>query len=255
LHTSKQLLQCWYRLINEYTQRELGLKSDRLPAIGGIAAEISRVTGFSYLAGLWQTNLIHDVTWWAKAKEWLTRPEGYCGPTWSWAAVDCPVSYDEITDDSLQIAHVLHCRVDVSPSDAFGEVRGGRLEIEGPFVQIDKEDVLALLRAQSMGEPPPRSNDVQEWYRQVLESVNNQPKGNQPAEEEWAGQLPDEVFAIATFCRDWRITHEERVEGIFYSGLLLRKVDGGYERIGSFMNEDLAPNYHYRRSGKLIVLG
>jgi hypothetical protein len=239
LHTSNQLLQSWYKLINEYTQRELGLRSDRLPAIGGIAAEISRVTGIPYLAGLWQTNLLHDLTWFAKAKEWLTRPEDYHGPTWSWAAVDCPVSYDEITEDSFEIAHVLQCQVDASPSEAFGEVRGGRLEIEGPFAQIDKEDVIALLQDQSMAQPPPRSNDVQEWYRQILEFVNNESKGNRLAEEKWADQLPDEVFAIITFSRDWRITHEERVEGIFYSGLLLRKVDGGYERIAAFMNEDL----------------
>ena len=130
-------------------------------------------------------------------------------------------------------------RGDASPSEAFGEVRGGRLEIEGPFAQIDKEDVIALLQDQSMAQPPPRSNDVQEGYRQILELVNNESKGNQLAEEKWADQLPDEVFAIITFSRDWRITHEERVEGIFYSGLLLRKVDGGYERIAAFMNEDL----------------
>ena len=239
LHTSTQLLKSWYKLINEYTQRELGLKTDRLPAIGGIAAEISRVTGIQYLAGLWQTNLLHDLMWSAKTKEWLTRPDSYRGPTWCWAAVDCPVLYDGITEDSFEIAHVLQCQVETSPANTFGEVRGGRLEIEGPFAQIDKKDVIALLQNQSMAQPPPRSNDVQEWFRQTLELLNNKPKGNRPAEEKWADQLPDDVFAIITFSRDWRIAHEERVEGIFYSGLLLRKVDGGHERIAAFINEDL----------------
>ena len=166
------------------------------------------------------------------------RPEDYRGPTWSWAAVDCPVSYDGITEDSFEIAQVLQCHVDAGPSGAFGEVQGGRLVVHGPFAQVDKKAIIALLQNQDMAEPPPRNNDVQEWYRQILELISNEPKDNRPEQEDWADQLPDEVFSIVTFSRDWRITHEERVEGLFYSGLLLRKVDGGYERIAAFMNED-----------------
>ncbi|KAJ9602850.1 hypothetical protein H2200_012630 [Cladophialophora chaetospira] len=240
LHSATQLLQSWYKLVNEYTQRELGVKSDRLPAIGGIAAEISRATGFAYLAGLWQPNLLHDLMWSAKAKEWLTRPEGCQAATWSWASVDCPVSYDDITEDSLALAHVLDCHVDAGLSGAFGEVTGGRLELEGPFLaHVDKEDVIALLRDQGMAEPPPRSNDVQEWYRQIMAHIENQPKDKGSASEKWEEKVPDEVSAIITFSRDWRVVHEQRAEGAFYSGILLRAVDGGaYERIGAFTNEE-----------------
>lgn len=239
LHTATQLLRSWYKLVNEYTQRELGVKSDRLPAIGGIAAEISRATGFKYLAGLWQPNLLHDLMWSAKTKEWLTRPEGCRASTWSWASVDCPVSYDAITEDSLALAHVLDCKVDEGPSGAFGEVTGGQVRVEGPFLaHVDKSDFIALVRDQHIAEPPPRSNDVQEWYRQIMAFIENQPKDKGSDSEKWEEKIPDGLAAMITFSRDWRIVHEQRVEGMFYSGILLRRVDGGYERVGGFVNED-----------------
>ena len=225
-------------MVNEYTQRELGAKSDRLPAIGGIAAEISQATGYTYVAGLWQPNLLHDLMWSAKAKEWLTRLEGRVSATWSWASVDCPVSYDDITEDSLALADVLDCHVEDGPSGPFGEITGGYIEIEGPFLPlVDKTDVLTLLRNQSVAEAPPRSNDVQEWYRQIMAYIENQPKGNDKSEK-WEEQVPDEVAAMITFSRDWRVVYETKAEGVFYSGLLLRRVEGGYERIGAFMNEE-----------------
>lgn len=269
-HTSIQLLQSWYKLLNEYTQRELGVKSDRLPAIGGIAAEISRVTGYGYVAGLWQPNLLHDLMWSCKAKEWMTRPEGYQGPTWSWAAVDCPVTYDDITDDSLALARVVECSIDADDGSSgfgpFGEVNHrSRLELEGPFLaRASKQDVITLLRGQDMAEPPPLSNDVNEWYRQIMEFVQNQPRtsgsanhnktaqnggGEGGTEKSWDDALLEdgqEISALITFSRDWRVVAEKRVDGLFYSGLLLRKVGGPdegqcrYERIGAFMNEDCA---------------
>ena len=267
LHTSNQLLQSWYKLLNEYTQRGLGVKADRLPGIGGIAAETSRATSFDYLAGLWQFNLLHDLMWFARAKEWLTRPEGYVGPTWSWATVDCPVSYDEITEDSLALAQVMDCQIETGPSGAFGEISGGYLEIEGPFLaQIERDDILSLLRDQVIAEPPPKSNNVQEWYRQIMEHINNRPKtrqgqgGAKPEEEQrtWEDQLPDDVSVLVTFSRDWRVVHEQRAEGVFYSGLLLRRVvEDRYERIGAFVNEqkgwlDLATGTWERRKVVLV---
>lgn len=238
LHTTFQLMHAWAKLVREYTQRELGDKSDRLPAIGGIASEISRLTGSPYIAGLWQTNLLHDLMWSTKAKEWLIRPDGYVGPTWSWAAVDCPVSYEELTDDSLEVAQVFECDVEATQSGPFGQVKAGHLQIEGLFGKVEKDDVITLFTDQGMGPSPPKNNDTQEWYRQIMEFVNNLPKGDESTGDDWIEKLPDEVFAIITFSRRWRVVNEERVEVTCYSGLLLCKADGGYKRIAAFTNED-----------------
>ena len=258
LHTSTQCLQSWYSLLNEYTQRSLGVQSDRLPAIGGIAAEISRVTGFTYVAGLWRENLVHDLMWTCQAKEWTVRLAAFPGPTWSWASADCPVSYGEISEDALALAHVHACAVRPGASGPFGDVgTEGYVEVEAPFLQrVPREAVVRLLQDQSMVRPPPRSNDVQEWYRQIMEFIGNQPQradrghaaGETGGEENWQETLPEDVGAVVLFSREWKVVSETRVEGTFYSGLLVRRVgsgdgdgDGeraGFERIGAFANEE-----------------
>ncbi|KAJ0422374.1 heterokaryon incompatibility protein-domain-containing protein [Aspergillus carlsbadensis] len=95
LLTAWQLHRGWQVLVKGYSRRELGKSSDKLPAIGGIAAEISRVTGARYLAGLWANSLLEDMMWATAVKEWACRPSEWRAPTWSWASVDCPVSYDD----------------------------------------------------------------------------------------------------------------------------------------------------------------
>jgi hypothetical protein len=171
--------------------------------------------------------------------------------------VDCPVTYDDITEDSLALARVVDCAVGVGPSGSFGEIHSGRLELEGPFLpNVKREDIIALIRDQDIAEPPPKSNDVQEWYRQIMEYISNQPQNKQgqgdnsaEAEKKWEDSVPEDgdIAVLVTFSRDWRVVHEQRVEGVVYSGLLLRRKktlgggaeDGGdkYERIGAFVNE------------------
>jgi hypothetical protein len=242
MHTSNQLLQSWAKLLNDYTQRDLGVKADRLPAIGGIASEIARATGFEYLAGLWRPNLLHDLMWSVKTQEWLIRIEGYTGPTWSWAAVDCPVNYDDTTADSLALARVLSCTVEPGESGPFGEILSGRLELEGPLLrQPKRSDIIQLLHDQGIADAPPRSNDVQEWYRQIMLHIENQPK-TKPGEK-WEDSLPDDLAVLVTFSREWRVVHERRVEGLFYSGVILSRAQGTdgasdeFVRIAAFVNE------------------
>lgn len=236
--TTSQLQKSWYNLLNDYTKRELGLDNDRLPAIGGIAAEISRLLGVRYAAGLWENNLLHDMMWYADTREWLTRPETWRAPSWSWASVNCPISYGNITDDACPLARVLGCNVVPAPENsAFGMVAGGTLEIEGPFAELDRNDVLSLFSFQDLAPPPPKSNDVSEWYSQMLEHILNQPK-DKISKEEVEAALPDRVYGLITFSRDWMQRHESRTENRCYFGVLLREVEGHqYERIGAFFNE------------------
>ncbi|KAK3934321.1 heterokaryon incompatibility protein 6 [Diplogelasinospora grovesii] len=245
---TNQLHKSWYKLLNHYTKREVSFEADRLPAIGGIAVEISRITGAKYLAGLWGNNLLYDIMWYADSREWLVRPERWRAPTWSWASINCPVAFGDdlpssgITDDATPLARVLSCRVTpaIEGGGDFGRVASGELEIDGPFMEVSREDVLGLFQQQDLSPPPPKSNDVSEWYKQMLEHIANMPKGAVD-EEDVEKTLPGKVFALMTFSRDWfrRYKDEERTDKTCYSGLLLREAeDGKFERIGAFLNED-----------------
>ena len=234
LFTTYQMLQNWYSIVNEYTKRELSVEADKLPAIGGIAAEIQRTTGVQYRAGLWQDNLLHDLMWYTQAREWLARPKEWRAPSWSWASVNCPVRYGGITEDAMPMAQVVECQV---LPEGFSYIQRGKVVIEGPIRIVSRNDVIQLFNAQNLAPSPPRSNDVQEWDRLIMEFISNSYDAS-PSDEEVLESLPKQVFAIVTHSRGWYMEQEKKVCKVCYSGLLLKGVEGGYERIGYFMNED-----------------
>jgi hypothetical protein len=241
-----QLLQTWRGLVEDYTQRKLTVSSDRLPAIGGIARELSRLTGMEYLAGLWKENMLQDLMWYARTQEWRTRPEPAEGlppaPTWSWAAVEAPILCDAVTADATPLAKVLACSVQaIEGKSTFDAVGGGEVSIHGPFTELKKEDVVELLKRQNMAPAPPSSNDVHEWYRMILQDIFTRPK-DKHSTDDLHEALPDKVFGLILFERDWtkdmRDESKPKVMETCYCGLLLREVEGGkYERIGAFWND------------------
>lgn len=236
-----QLYQAWYRVLKDYTKREFRFSSDKLPGIGGIAAEISRITGARYAAGLWEQNLLHDLMWFAKTLEWCNRPGTWRAPTWSWAAVECPISYSEVTDDVVPLASVGSCDVALVDSESpFGEVKEGTIEVSGPFARIDRNNVQDMLRHQALSPSPPKSNSVDEWTRLQLEDISSRPRDEHREREEALDSLPEEVFALLLFRRSWIMEQEAKQEKTCYFGILLKeseKQGGCFERIGCISAE------------------
>ncbi|PSR78478.1 heterokaryon incompatibility protein-domain-containing protein, partial [Coniella lustricola] len=96
----------WYQMIEQYSDRELTVPEDRLPAIAGLAAEWQqRNPGEEYLAGLWKSDIIHGLLWLtmgsahkgvntAKTVDSWPPPSKYKGvPSWSWASYDGQVYF------------------------------------------------------------------------------------------------------------------------------------------------------------------
>lgn len=124
----------WYHIVVEYSTRRLYDYTDKLPALQAIAEEIQPLLGSQvrYLAGLWSDSLIEELTWSSPLPEKHPRPK-YRAPSWSWAAVE-----GKIMDGVLGLETEKYwCRIlkyDItlaSQESPFGEVTGGRLEIEG----------------------------------------------------------------------------------------------------------------------------
>ncbi|KAJ4288746.1 hypothetical protein N0V88_007280 [Collariella sp. IMI 366227] len=234
------------RYVFAATGKGVESEGDRLPAIAGIAREVARLTGMEYLAGLWKENMLQDLMWVARTQEWWRRPE-YAenfppAPTWSWASVQAPILCDAITEDATPLARVLNCSVEsVKGKSTFDLVAGGTVEIRGPFSELDKTDVVTLLKRQDMAPAPPMSNDVQEWYKQMLEDMSTRPQGGEKGEVTEAA-LPERVFGLLMFERDWTknrwdVERPKEMETCYF-GLLLSKVGGGrFERIGCFYED------------------
>ncbi|KAL9619850.1 MAG: hypothetical protein Q9160_005590 [Pyrenula sp. 1 TL-2023] len=238
-----KLFQAWYETVNDYSKREMTLSADKLPAIAGIAGEVSRISGVPYMAGLWKNNLLHDCMWTSTNKERFNRPKTWRAPSWSWASVDSPVSFSKVTVDAMEEAEVLDCEVEPRYSDApFGEVKSGRLRICGPLRTIPREKIVELLQNQGMAPAPPQSNDAAEWNAMLMAYFRTLPqtRGNDDKKTDDAN-LPEDVHCMVTHSRGWKMKNfgERRVEEMCYFGLLLEKKENGYyERLGSFDNEN-----------------
>lgn len=85
------MLTLWYRILNEYSLRQLSFESDRLDAISGLAERLSRITGDEYIGGMWKSNLLECLQWRPntqdRGKEAI-RQTRHRAPTWSWASCE-----------------------------------------------------------------------------------------------------------------------------------------------------------------------
>ncbi|KAK3352221.1 heterokaryon incompatibility protein-domain-containing protein [Lasiosphaeria hispida] len=73
----------WNETLVHYTEKSLSFPTDRLKAISGIIAGISRRMGWTNLNGLWEPFLLSEIQW--RMFETATRTG--LRPTWSWISV------------------------------------------------------------------------------------------------------------------------------------------------------------------------
>ncbi|KAI0802920.1 heterokaryon incompatibility protein-domain-containing protein, partial [Xylaria sp. FL0064] len=93
------LYEKWRLLITEYTERQLTVASDKLPALSGLARTFSLAFGRDqYLAGLWRGNLIWDLLWMVYHDAVKAKSRA---PSWSWAAWEGTIGHSRKFEKSL----------------------------------------------------------------------------------------------------------------------------------------------------------
>ncbi|KAJ8129862.1 hypothetical protein O1611_g3765 [Lasiodiplodia mahajangana] len=92
----------WETVLSEYTPRLLSVPTDRILGISGVAdiflshrRNEGRDKAEEYLAGLWKSSLPSMLCWHAVGDQGRLppAPEIYQGPSWSWAGINCHVSF------------------------------------------------------------------------------------------------------------------------------------------------------------------
>lgn len=80
-----------------------------------------------YLAGLWRDDFIYGLGWARPhSSPTETRPQHYCGPSWSWASVHGFVGYESWRGNRGQLARFVDAGVDLfSQQHPFGMVTSG----------------------------------------------------------------------------------------------------------------------------------
>ncbi|RYP63335.1 hypothetical protein DL771_009320 [Monosporascus sp. 5C6A] len=215
----------WGEIIAAYTARALGVPSDRLKAIAGIAKKMHRQELGRYLAGLYSTNLHVQLLWVRSEEQPLQRrPTGdYRAPSWSWAAIDGSVSLKidpfnfQNFEKSIAIPRILQCEATpVSESDKYSSFASGILRIFGKTksttIQVDPQSRNLLLPAAYEG----------------LSIIEDAITTSQD-------QVAEICFLI--ILEDQRSPLAVRLEGV----VLYKVADDNYQRIGYFSGDGEPP--------------
>ncbi|ETN44346.1 uncharacterized protein HMPREF1541_10526 [Cyphellophora europaea CBS 101466] len=91
----------WHRVLCKYTSLDLTYPDDKLHAINGVVSRYSQITGYHWIAGLWQ-ELLPQALLWSVFRTAAPRPETSLRyPSWSWASSDGLVNDLSIFNDHL----------------------------------------------------------------------------------------------------------------------------------------------------------
>ncbi|KAG4436194.1 hypothetical protein IFR05_008322 [Cadophora sp. M221] len=125
----------WYRmLLNSYCRRGVTDLDDLLPALAGVAEEVSNRTGYHYKAGLWLEDILRGLLWQPLGS--MVRPEQSHCPSWTWASTQLPwhdrhLSLYEYGPNFR--ASVIEANIVNASKDDFGQVISGYLKLEANY--------------------------------------------------------------------------------------------------------------------------
>ena len=110
------------------------MQSDKLTALAGLATYFSPVLGPGYFSGIWEQLFLQQLCWQSASNTtFLSRPNQYRAPSWSWASVDGGPLYFRsyiLNSYSLYRCELIECNTTLrSASLPFGEVTGGYLKL------------------------------------------------------------------------------------------------------------------------------
>ncbi|KAH8195390.1 hypothetical protein TruAng_010447 [Truncatella angustata] len=84
----------WNIFVGDYSRTSFTFESDRLVAITSIMARIAETTGATPVYGLWKQTLAYGLAWYNDGNKYQERTRPALAPSWSWASVNCGITYD-----------------------------------------------------------------------------------------------------------------------------------------------------------------
>ncbi|KAK3300682.1 heterokaryon incompatibility protein-domain-containing protein [Chaetomium fimeti] len=88
----------WCSLVEQYSMCRLTQRSDKMIAIASLAESLRKHTGDTYLAGLWEKDLLDQLYWHQNLFTWdeaMSPTRNTHAPSWSWASLDAHIQTDE----------------------------------------------------------------------------------------------------------------------------------------------------------------
>lgn len=225
----------WFDIVSRYSELALSVVGDKLVALAGVAERIIAArSGEEYLAGLWRSTFLSDFLWhldYLRARPQL--PE-FRAPTWSWASVEDKVrGWNWMVLRNAEIsfmASLVDVTIITHPKDRHktGKVYGSRLEMKGRLRRVPSScsQYTHDMFTHNIHYDTKELQDLV-WKR----SWNERNAGG-------TDDGPEVYYMPVRSIREMDHRHLHRAEislcecGIV--GLLVMKVDDGFERVGLF---------------------
>lgn len=124
----------WWIVIGTYANMDLTVKSDRLPAVAGIAEHFQKSRpDEKYLAGLWSGHLLRDLLWEVLevAARSTTKTPTADVPSWSWASGSDTRDVQIYTGQLHHLAEVREAECRYASDNQFGVLTASKLVLRG----------------------------------------------------------------------------------------------------------------------------
>ncbi|KAH8590180.1 heterokaryon incompatibility protein-domain-containing protein [Bisporella sp. PMI_857] len=132
----QERFELWGRIIGEYSKKQLTRSSDKLVALGGLAAELGAYwEEAEYFAGHWSYRFRNSLLW--KAEDSGIRDYQDTLPSWSWASIKGQVRVTPRYPPSLGLAEILEVRVATAQrSQLYGHPISGYVHLKAPLAFV-----------------------------------------------------------------------------------------------------------------------
>lgn len=208
-------------------RKDITFKSDRLPALAGIARKYQATMGYgpdSYVAGFWKQEWYH-LLWKAykQAKPCEREADGpMSAPSWSWANADAEV---ELGRHTLNLATVTSVEGNPVGLQAFGAI---------DTIVMLNISCIAICQMQTDGAAMSAGKSEHQFHFFAAENSDDTKSSNVDIDIHWdirKSQCPESVYILPLLAAPWASRYE---------GLVLEKVGavkGRYRRLGSWSCE------------------
>jgi hypothetical protein len=164
------IMDDYYTMVQQYSQRSLTYASDKLPAFSGISSQLQSVVGGTYIAGIWTSHITTGLLWEGEMRT-SKHVTPYRAPSWSWAVTDESVLYyeRELRDLHPSAMRLIDHHVALkNPDNPYGEIEWASITIQArtlTFLRseqhikgtIDESDYWGTAK---LDEEPPKHDDV-----------------------------------------------------------------------------------------------
>ena len=228
----------WIGIVTEFSQRDLTYRSDRLPALAGLAKVVQdRIDQDTYCAGLWRYDLSSNILWSKNTggHNHPSRREPFSleYPSWSWIATTNAVYFPFRPERGpvKKLAFVEDCKMVYKSSEKLGQITKGELVIEAPCYTSSRSRIQTSSRLSAWPQ-------FQAWF----EDKNAHATSFEYGEHYEEVHQQDELVIMQMAVQDRRKT-EESSGTMLAAFLVLARIDNGlYD-----LPDDLESYHYYRR--------